>query len=328
MTVTQQTNTTLEEIAAVLLRADSVVISGHVSPDGDCIGSQLALSHVLSFLGKNVVGLLADDSPVDETLSYLPGASDLIVAPDENIVADVFVAVDVPTHDRMGRSARHHKACNCTITIDHHAVEGSISDYNYVDPDAAATTMLIWRLAHLMSDDIPKEVPQCCYAGLLTDTGGFQFQNADYDAFAAAADMVAAGANPVMSAQFAYQNVSLATMRLNSIAIDRAVFVCDGAGVVSWITENDMVRFGACKADLDPIIDTLRSIRGVKIACIVREQDGAIRGSLRAKDSTDVSAIARRHQGGGHVAAAGFRMECAIDDAVSTMAEELKAALS
>ena len=328
MTVTPQTNTTLEEIADVLRRADSVIITGHVSPDGDCIGSQLALSHALKSLGKKVTGLLAENSPVDETLSYLPGASELIVAPEEVLTADAFVAVDVPTHERMGRAARHHQACSCTITIDHHAVDDRVSDYTYVDPDVAATTMLIWRLAHLLNDAIPREVSQCCYTGLLTDTGGFQFQNADYDAFATAADMVAAGADPVISAQHAYQSISLATMRLSSIAIDRAVFVREGAGVVSWITEKDMARYGACKADLDPLIDTLRSIRGVRIACIVREQDGAIRGSLRAKDATDVSAIARRHNGGGHVAASGFRMEGAIEDAVSTMAAELEAALS
>ena len=328
MAVTPQTNTTLEEIAKVLLRADSIIITGHVSPDGDCIGSQLALAHALESLGKHVTGLLAEDAPVDETLSYLPGADGLITAPDDPISADVFVAVDVPTHERMGRSARHHRAAPCTVTIDHHAVESRISDYTYVDPDAAAAAILVWKLAHMLCDEVPRTVAECCYAGLLTDTGGFQFQNADYEAFATAAEMVASGADPVASARNAYQSISLATMRLNSLAVGRAVFVCDGGGVVSWITEEDMARFGACKADLDPLIDTLRSVRGVRVACIVREQDGAIRGSLRAKDATDVSEIARRHHGGGHVAAAGFRMEGTIDDAVRTMVGEIEAALS
>ena len=328
MTVTPQSNTTLEEIAEVLRRADTVIIAGHVSPDGDCIGSQLALAHALMSIGKKTTGLLAEKNPLDETLAYLPGAAQLIAAPDDGLKADVFVAVDVPTHERMGRAARQHRACPCTITIDHHAVDVRVSDYSYVDPDAAATAMLIWRLSHLLCEKVPQEVAECCYAGLLTDTGGFQFQNADYDAFAAAAEMVAAGADPVLSAQKAYQSVSFATMKLSSLALDRARFVCGGAGVVSWITEQDMRRFDACKADLDPLIDTLRSIRGVRIACIVREQDGAIRGSLRAKDSTDVSAIARRYNGGGHVAAAGFRMEGAIGDAVDTIVAEIEAALS
>ena len=327
MTVTPQTNATLEQIAEAIRQGGTFMVCGHVNPDGDCIGSTLAMVHLLESLGKRVTGLLADDALLDDSLSYMTGAEALVPASQELPPAEVFIAVDVPTHERMGNGARYHIAAAHTITLDHHAVDERISDLTYVDPSIAAAAMLVWELAKQLCDKIPQSVADCCYAGLLTDTGGFRFQNADYDAFAAAAQMVAGGADPAHAAQQAYQNMSLTSMRLSSLAVDRALFVNDGAGVVSWVTQDDMRRLGATKADAEPLVDTLRSIRGVRIACMLREQDGMVRGSLRAKDATDVSAIARKHDGGGHVAAAGFRMSVPIEEAVSTIFADFVAAL-
>ena len=328
MAVTPQSNATLEEIAEVIRQGETFIVCGHVNPDGDCIGSVLAMVHTLEAIGKSAIGVLADDTKLDESLSYMPGAEALVPASQEIPAADVFIAVDVPTHERMGQGARHHITAKQTVTLDHHAVDERVSEFTYVDPDIAAAAMLVWEIAKMLCDDMPLSVAECCYAGLLTDTGGFRFQNANHDAFVAAAQMVAAGADPAHAAQEAYQNVSLASMRLEALAIDRAVFVGNGGGIVSWITEEDIRHLGADKADAEPLIDALRSIRGVRIACMLREQDGVVRGSMRAKDATDVSAIARRHDGGGHVAAAGFRMNVPIEDAVATIIGEFEAALA
>ena len=328
MAITPQSNATLEQIADVLRKADSVMIAGHVSPDGDCIGSQLALACVLESMGKQVTCLLANEGPIDPTLEYLPRADRMVPASQELSVHDVVIAVDVPNQERMGLSARYHDASPCTVTIDHHANDKRISDYTYVDPDIAATAMIVWDLARMLCDNVPCDVATCCYAGLMTDTGGFRFQNSNRDAFLAASEMVAAGADPAEAATQAYQNISLASMKLEFLAVDHAVFVADGKGVVSWGAEDDMARIGAKKSDLEPLVDTLRSIRGVKVACMLREQDGVVRGSLRAKDSTDVSAIARRHNGGGHIAAAGFTEKLPMDAVVKELASEIEAALS
>jgi len=328
MAITPQSNATLEQIADVLRKAGSVMIAGHVSPDGDCVGSQLALACMLESMGKQVTCLLASEGPLDPTLEYLPRADRMVPASQELSVPDVFIAVDVPNQERMGLSARYHAASPCTVTIDHHAYDKRISDYTYVDPDIAATAMLVWDLACMLCDNVPRDVATCCYAGLMTDTGGFRFQNANRDAFLAASEMVAAGADPAEAATQAYQNISLASMKLGFLTVDHALFVADGKGVVSWVTEDDMARLGAEKSDLEPLVDTLRSIRGVKVACMLREQDGVVRGSLRAKDSTDVSAIARRHNGGGHIAAAGFTEKLPMDAVVKELASEIEAALS
>ena len=195
MSVTPQTNTTLPELAVALAERDDFVICGHVSPDGDCIGSQLALMHALRSLGKRAVCLLAKDEPIDARLAFLPGADELVPAALYDGSAATFVAVDVPMRDRMNSAAAHLlDACAFSATIDHHAYDERMTDLAYVDPASASTTMLVWELAGLMGAERGAELATCCYTGLVTDTGRFQYQNTDAAALAAASAMVAASA--------------------------------------------------------------------------------------------------------------------------------------
>ena len=196
MSITPQTNATMAMIADVLRDAKTFAVTGHVSPDGDCIGSQLALGCVLECLGKKVTYLLADETPPDSSLSFLPGAEKFIYGSCDIDPVDVFIALDVPSPERMGASAKHHAAARSTVTIDHHAHEKRVSDYTYVDPSVPSTTVLVWRLCGMLCGVVPKDAAECCYFGLMTDTGGFRFQNATYQAFDAAGQMVAAGADP------------------------------------------------------------------------------------------------------------------------------------
>ncbi|MCI2242011.1 DHH family phosphoesterase [Adlercreutzia faecimuris] len=319
MTVTPQTNTTLEGIAEALMGCSSVAICGHVSPDGDCLGSQLALAGALRKLGKRVFCLLAADEPVERTLAFLPGADTLMPAAGFGDYVECFVAVDVPTPERLGAADAVRRAAPLTVTVDHHAVPHAMSRLSYTDPDAAATAVLVWRLAVHLGVDRDAAIATCAYAGLMTDTGRFQYQNADAAAFAAAAEMVAAGADPGRVAREVYQNRSAASVRLEAAAIDHMELVADGAGAVSWLSLDDFAAAGAVRADAEPLIDVLRSIAGVRVACMLREQDGQVRGSLRAKDGTDVAALARELGGGGHVAAAGFTLDAPLDDAVALL---------
>lgn len=323
MAVTPQTNTTLEEIARQLLAHDNYVIGGHVSPDGDCLGSQLALAWALRACGKQVACVRARTDAIDGTLDFLPGAEDIAPAAEYDGPCDSFVAVDVPTPERLGDAAALQARASFTVTVDHHAVPEAMSQLSYTDPDAASTTMMVWELVKLLGVEPHKVIATCAYTGLMTDTGRFQFQNADKDAFAAAAEMVAAGAEPSAIARQFYQNRSLASIRLESAAIDHLCFSADGRAALSWLSLADFERCGAVKADAEPLIDVLRSIAGVEVACILREQAGEVRGSLRAKDDTDVAAIAREFGGGGHTAAAGFTLHGAFPQAVARVAERL-----
>lgn len=329
MTATLQTNTTLRAIADELARRDDIVICGHVSPDGDCIGSQLALMHALRSLGKRVACVLAEDEGcIDESFSFLPGIGEIVPPSSYDGPIGVFVGVDVPTVERIGDASALHGRAAFKVTVDHHAVESTMSDLVYVDPDAAATALLVWKLAVYLMERRDERVATCAYTGLVTDTGRFQYQNTDAASLVAASEMVASGADPAMVAREVFQNRRLASIQLEARAIERMVFTDGGSAVASWLSIGDFEELGASKPDAEPIINSLRSVKGVRVACMLREQDHAVRGSLRAKDDTDVSVLARRFGGGGHKAAAGFTLEMELDQAFKTVLEAMAGLVS
>lgn len=329
MTATPQTNTTLRAITDELAQRDDIVICGHVSPDGDCIGSQLALMHALRSLGKRVACVLAEDEGcIDESFSFLPGIGEIVPPSSYDGPIGVFVGVDVPTVERIGDASALHGRATFKVTVDHHAVESTMSDLVYVDPDAAATALLVWKLAGYLMERRDERVATCAYTGLVTDTGRFQYQNTDAASLVAASEMVASGADPAMVAREVFQNRRLASIQLEARAIERMVFTDGGSAVASWLSIGDFEELGASKPDAEPIINSLRSVKGVRVACMLREQDHAVRGSLRAKDDTDVSVLARRFGGGGHKAAAGFTLEMELGQAFQTVLEAMAALVS
>lgn len=326
MTVTPQTNSTLEEIAAKLLELDDFVICGHVNPDGDCIGSTLALRHLLESVGKKVICVRPSTASLDPTLMWLPGADGIVPAAHVTKHHATFVGVDVPTRDRLGEDAcKLLDGAKHSFTIDHHANDERICEIVHVDPDAASCTTLIWEIAKFMGVDIPAEAALCCYNGLVTDTGGFCFQNTDSRAFACASEMLAYGIDPADVARNVYQNRSIASLELEKLAIEHMRLLADGRVAVSWVSEQDMADVGAVKADADDLIDLLRSIRGIEVACMIRGQEDVVRGSLRAKYDLDISGVARSYGGGGHKAAAGFTLHMPIEDAVARVTSDLVA---
>ena len=317
MTPTQQTNATLAELADILANSEEIVICGHVSPDGDCIGSQLGLMHALRAIGKKATCLLVKDEPIDERLMFLPGADELVAAARYEGSPDTFVAVDVPLRDRMGSAAASiMRSCEVAMTIDHHASETRMTPWAYIDPGTASTTMLVWELAALLDAPLGPETATCCYTGLVTDTGRFQYQNTDEAALSAAASMVAAGADPARVSREIFQSRAMPSVLLEGVAVERMRVNRDAGYALSWLYLSDFERIGASRADAEPIIDTLRSLRGVRVACMLRDQGDSVRGSFRAKDHTDVAALARSLGGGGHRAAAGFTISGPVDAAV------------
>lgn len=323
--ITPQTNTTLQKISEVITSHNSFAVCGHVNPDGDCLGAQLALQRALSMLGKSVVGLLAKEESIDHNLRFLPGSGELVFADEYSDVPDVFIAVDVPSLERLGAAAAVHDRAGLTITIDHHAYDTSMAQYNYVDPDAAATCILIWDLLGLLNARDEQSALDTL-TGLITDTGRFSFQNTDARAFSAASEMVSYGASPSLITREFFQNRREASIALEQRVLERRIYRENNTFVYSYLLQSDFEECEAIKADAEPLIDTLRCISGVRIALILRENDkGEIRGSLRAKDDSDVAQVAVFFGGGGHKAAAGFTfkgtMEQALEKIPQTVSE-------
>ncbi len=314
---TPQTNTTLTEIAELLMDLDDFVICGHVNPDGDCLGSQLALYHALVKQEKKVTCVLAKNDPIDLNLMFMPGIQRMVPASEFAGTCKTFIAVDVPTTERLGDAAAIQAKAETTITIDHHAVDSVMSQYSYTDAESPSASMLVWKVCRIMGVATPR-VAQCALTGLITDTGRFAFQNTNSEAFHFAAEMMDAGADPVTISREFFQNRSLASLQLESILLNRMQFGEGNKFVVSHLTKADFEECNAVKADSEALIDTLRSIRGVRVALILRENaPGEIRGSMRAKDDdTDVAQVARRFDGGGHKAAAGFTFHGTMEEAL------------
>ena len=346
MAPTPQTNATLAQIAQALREHDNYIIVGHVSPDGDCIGSQLALKHALHRLGKKAQCVLATDAlSVDTSLGFLPGVHDMVPAAElleqmvgacestapaaaadaaSPVAESCVITVDVPNHERMGQAAASlHKRASFTITLDHHANKEAISTLNYVDPNAASNTLNVWQLIGELGVDRSGDVALCAFTGLVTDTGRFQYQNANPFAFRCAAEMLECGADLEMVCTQIFQRRSIASLQLENRAIARMELLLGGALAVTYITLDDFACVGAAKTDADNIVNTLRSIDGVRVACTLRETEENVRGSLRSKDGTDIAVFAFEHGGGGHKAAAGMTLKGAIVDVFAQVKEEL-----
>lgn len=315
---TPQTNTTLDEIAERFAELDDFVICGHVNPDGDCLGSQLALMHALRALGKQTCCVLAKPDPVDVNLAFLPGLAEMEPSCKHPQVHKVFVAVDVPTTERIGDAARLQRKAEVRFTIDHHATDGSMSEFNFVEPASPSASMLVWKIVRKLNAVTP-EAALCALTGLITDTGRFAYQNTNPEAFLCAAEMMEAGASPPLINREFFQNRSLPSIELERIVLDRMELREEGAFSLSYLNPQDFEAANATKADAEPLIDILRSVRGVRVALILRQNDlGEVRGSLRAKDDeSDVAQVARYFGGGGHKAAAGFTFHGTMEQALA-----------
>ena len=323
--LTPLSNTTLEAIACFIDEHETFAICGHVNPDGERLGAQLALEQGLRVLGKRVTGLLATDAPIEEKLRFLPGSDNLLPAKDFDEEVEVFIAVDVPNVDRLKDAARVHDRAPFRITIDHHASDTSMAELNYVDPDSASASDLVWELLKLL-DCIDEAQALCALTGIMTDTGRFSYQNTTPTCLVHAAETVAAGAEPNLIAREFFQSRSLPSLRLEQVMLSRMTFFCEGAFVFSYLRDADFAEQGAIRDDAEILIDVLRNIAGVRVALILKENgEGEVRGSLRAKDDTDVARIARVFGGGGHKAAAGLTFHGSLAQACADVPAEVLA---
>ena len=320
--VTPQTNADLPAIAQALAERDDVAISGHVSPDGDCLGSQLVLAHALRTLGKRATCVLATDEPYDEKLGIharhgRDGAGLVLRRPRGRS----FVAVDVPTVERMGDAAALHDAAALTVTVDHHAVPTAMADLTYVDPDVAATAMIVWELAALSGREARRGHGDLRLHRASSPTPGrFQYQSTDAAALAAAADMVAAGADPALVARHVYQSRSLASAAAWKAPPSGRMRLSAGGqrGASAGSPRKTFARFAPPRSRMPSRSSTpCGPSRACGWPACCATKGDMVRGSFRAKDGTNVAELAAAFGGGGHKAAAGFTVQAPIDEAVA-----------
>lgn len=315
----------LSAICRVLREKERFLVACHENPEGDAIGSELALALALRRMGKTATVLNAD--PVPGNLLFLPGAG-TVVFEEDGSKYDVAVVVDCGSPERTGRVAAELRKCPLLVNIDHHRTNGDLGELSLVDPAAAATGLLVHRVLSAMGYDIDLDVATNIYVAVLTDTGSFHYGSSSPEAFEVAGEMVRRGVDPWAVAEQVYETQSAGRLRLLGRVLD-SLEVSAGGRVASISTmRSDLREFASGKDALEGFINYPRSIVGVEVAVSFREEgEDLVRVSFRSKGRVDVSAVAARFGGGGHRNAAGCTVPGTLPDVKRKMLEALSAVL-
>lgn len=309
-----------DAIAALIDAAQTIAICAHTSPDGDALGSGLGLREIIEarWPGKEVTNLLADTAPVPRIYQFLPGADRFVPASQYEGTPDLFVAVDLSSIGRLNEAQVVCERARTVAIMDHHPCEKPFAETYLIRPEAAAVGVIMAEFAQHLGVRITPDMAQDLFCAIMTDTGRFQYQNADGEAFEIASTLVDAGASPSEVSLRVYQSFRLQYLHLESLVTGRIITFDHGRIAYSYATLADLKRTGASLDECDGLIDVVRSVDGSEVALFLKEVDkGVVRGNLRSKGSTDISKVAALMGGGGHRAAAGFTSKGDVDEVLA-----------
>lgn len=301
--------TTIDEAARAIANADRIALACHVGPDGDALGSMLGLAVAASNAGKEVVASFGSPFIVPPSLSFLPG--DHLVPPKEFPDApELMVALDAGSADRLGELGSNVSDAGVVVVIDHHVTNEGFGDIAVVDPDAAATGELVYRILDRLEWAVTPEVAQCLHTALVTDTGRFSYANTRPETLRIAAELVEAGAVPSEISRHVYEEEPFGYLKAVAVAMGRAALDPDLRVVSTSITDEDLKTAGIDWGDTENLIDLLRLAVEADTAVLAKvHEDGRVKVSMRSRGDTDVGGLAAAMGGGGHRLAAGFTVE-------------------
>ena len=326
--------TTTPELAAVaeaIRSRDRFLVTTHENPDGDALGSLLAMKLTLDALGKDSVMYLAGEAPLPREYAWMP-LGELRRRPPEDAADRVLLALDCANESRLGPDPEILISAPLVVNVDHHHDNSRFGQINLVVADASSTGEVLRDLFDVLDVELTPDLAEALYIALVTDTGRFQYANTTPKALRLAAELVEAGADVHKIFQGIYESVQFAKLKLLARALERAQVYEGGRLVISYLLRDDFKEVGAAEPYSEGIIDYLRAVEGADMAALIREpprgDSPARRVSLRAStDDLDVSEIARRSgQGGGHRQAAGFSSDASIEAITSTLRREFAAA--
>jgi phosphoesterase RecJ-like protein len=305
-------------ILDVLRRGERFLVCSHSRPDGDAVGSMLAMGMLLRQMGKRADLVSADRVP--NIYRTLPGAEEFRFAMS---VRGPYDAVLLLECDALERTRLRGLEAFYVVNIDHHSTGTNFGHLNWIDRSAASVGELVYRLVRAAGADVTAEMATCLYVTVLTDTGGFCYGGTRASTFALARELVEAGADPIKIAQEVYFSTATAKLLLLGAALNN--LKREGRLAWLWVTHHDMVRTCAAEEDCEGIVNYALSIAGVEAAAFLRElPEGRIRVSLRSKGEVDVSGIAARLGGGGHENAAGMTLDGPLASAMNEVLGALR----
>lgn len=318
-----------QQIADILRSEKSFLVLTHYRPDGDAVGSQLALVILLKNLGKQVEAW--NDDGVPAKFLFLPQSELIQKPPAEPRDFDVVIAIDVSTWSRVGTAAQRIGKKKHFINIDHHVSNEKFADINWIVPEAPASGQIAYDLIKRGGFQLTREMAMCLFAAISTDTGSFTYSSTSAESLRVAAELVETGLNVGEISRHIYESYPYARLQLLQKALADLKLGHNGRLAYCWVTNEMYEESGAKREDTEGLIDYARSIEGVNVAVLFEEatEPGKIRISLRSKNpKVDVNSVARRFGGGGHREAAGARITgetheieqkvlAAIDDALN-----------
>lgn len=309
------------QIANEINFADNILLLGHLSPDGDCIGSICALTLALRAAGKNAYFAL--NSPIPKRYAMIAEMSEYYLWDTVSRKGhDIVVAIDVADRERLGAIPKQlFGNAPISVCIDHHLTNDGFGDLNWIEGKAAAA-MLVFELIKYMKLPINGQVADCLYIALATDTGSFSYSNTDSESLEVAAELVGQfGAEVAEISERVFSTVTLGHLKLLSRAVENLEIV--GEVGITYLTNFDFEELEAEKDDCESIVERIRDIDEIETAILLRQMNkGGYKVSTRSK-TRDVAAFCAKFGGGGHIRAAG----CIIEDDLESVKSRISEAL-
>jgi len=310
----------LSQVVQLIEQKQRFMITSHVRPDGDGLGSGLALCWMLKALNKEAYVVLRDRVP--PAYEVLPGSELVIVQDDVSEIYDGAFIIECSDVERPGLPSL---ANQFTVNIDHHSTTVPFGDINWIDSTAAAVGEMIYNLCKALGVEVTKEIAECIYTALLTDTGSFHFSNTTERTLKIASELVRRGVEPARISQALFYSNSFSKIRLLGLVLSN--IERDESGRIAWITMDRaaMYETGASEEDSDGIVNHALSIDEVEAVAFFKElSPGAYRVSLRSKGKHNVAKVAELFGGGGHRNAAGCRITADLEEVKQLIIEGLQ----
>ncbi|HVT78083.1 MAG TPA: bifunctional oligoribonuclease/PAP phosphatase NrnA [Acidimicrobiales bacterium] len=321
------TSSDLDRAAAAIHAADSVALACHVAPDGDALGSMLGLHHLCLAHGKPSIASWPAPFVVAPHYAYLPGL-EIATPPEEFPTApDVMITFDCGSLARLGELGAAAVKARELIVLDHHLSNDRYGTINVIDIDAAATAVVVRRLADRLGWSLTRDAAMCLYTGLVTDTGRFQYQSTTPEVFALAEELARFDLPiPALSRQL-FEEHRLAYLKLAGACLARAELDERDGFVMAWVTADELLDNDVTIEETEGLIDLVRRTKEAEVSAVLKETPEGIRVSLRSVTEVDVSAVAAGFGGGGHRYAAGFTSTASLESVKAALREAVAVAV-
>lgn len=311
---------TLDNIVEEINKAQNIVILTHENPDGDAVGSSLALYNGLKKICKTADVIIPEYSNI---FKFLPGSDEIRKAgKDERY--DLAIALDCGDIKRLNGFAKYFEDANTKISIDHHSANTMFADYNFVNPAAPACCQILIIVLEALGVIINKEIGTCLLTGIITDTGGFKYSGVTTETFEFTAELLNKGVKVSDIYKKVMQTISKTQFELRRIAMNRIEFFENGKITFTYITKEDEEKVKAGINDYDGIVEMGRDIEGVEVSIFFREKDDGYKISLRSNEYVNVADICLMFSGGGHIRAAGGNINLPFEQAKQKVIDECK----